>query len=234
MQITRRMPSISFIVARSWPDCVIGDNNQLPWHLADDLKRFRKITSGNPIVMGRNTHVSIGKTLPNRNNIVLSKSYFPENDVILINNDTTINFSNTVENAIFMADFYAILRGRSEFFVIGGSTIYELFNGLFNKIYLTDVFSDRISGDAHFKMIVDKRQWRLISEEDHAKDENNDYPFRFSIYERKIKYVRQRDIEEFFTYDKERSEWKEKIVERAIANYKEPEIEPEEQLVLNF
>ena len=118
-----KMPSISFIVARSYPGNVIGFQNQLPWHLQTDLKRFRKITSGHVIVMGRKTHESIGKMLPKRTNIVLTSKRSPINSRLIdIELDTQLIFTNNIEETLFVADVISICKELVDIFVIGGQT----------------------------------------------------------------------------------------------------------------
>jgi dihydrofolate reductase len=186
-----RMPSIAYVVARSWPDGVIGNNNELPWRLPSDLKRFRAITTGHAIIMGRKTFESIGRPLPNRMNIVLSRQ--PGND------SDNLKWVNNFENAMFSADIYSIINSLKEFFIIGGSNMYELYGNFVNKIYLTQVHA-QIIGDAYFKMDFPPKQWRTV-ECQSFKEENDQFRYDFSILERRIKVTRQRDISEFYKSD---------------------------------
>src|SRR6266852_4875040 len=115
------MPSLSFIVARSRPRNVIGCDNKLPWHLKSDLTRFKKITMGHVIIMGRKTFQSIGRVLPGRTNLVLSRhSPEVEQRTIWSLNETNLLWSKSREEALFLADFISIAREKSDFFVIGG------------------------------------------------------------------------------------------------------------------
>ncbi|PZR93996.1 MAG: hypothetical protein DI537_09200 [Stutzerimonas stutzeri] len=186
-----RMPSIAYIVARSWPDGVIGRNNDLPWRIPSDLRRFKEITSGHAILMGRKTYDSIGRPLPNRMNIVLSSQ--PGND------GPNLAWTDRIENAMYIADIFSILNGKREFFIIGGSKMYELFGDFVNKVYLTEVLAN-IDGDARFDMKFPPSKWKSV-EENSFQEENDEHRYNFSILERKIKVTRQRDISEFLLED---------------------------------
>ncbi|MBN9671601.1 dihydrofolate reductase [Roseibium aggregatum] len=185
------LPSISFIVARSYPDYVIGCENQLPWHLKSDLKNFKELTQKKAVIMGRKTFDSIGRPLPNRKNIVLTR-----NTEGLPN---TVEAVTNVEAAFFAADFFSILNDQKEFFVIGGDQIYKLFRKFCNRVYLTEVFAPDVVGDAYFDFEYDGRQWRTISETEYSKSEDDDYPFRITELERRMQNVRILDIDQFYT-----------------------------------
>jgi len=159
--------SLTIIVAVS-NDFVIGVNGDLPWKLTDDLKFFKKITSGHPIIMGRKSFESIGKPLPNRDNYVLSHDTdFNPDGVTVINN---IN------------DIFGLVN-EEEVFIIGGSTIYEQLFPLVNKVYLTkvnididDIFATRLYGFI-------PNEWELVKEI--GSYVNNDIDFKISEYKRK-------------------------------------------------
>lgn len=185
------MPSIACIVARSWPHGVIGRDNQLPWHLPSDLRRFKAITSNHAIVMGRKTYESIGRPLPNRMNIVLSRQSG--------NDSSNLKWVSSFEEAMFTADIYSILNDKDQFFVIGGSNMYELYEKFVNKIYLTEVHAS-IVGDSYFKMEFPPKQWRTIECQSY-KEEGDEFRYDFSILERRLKVTRQRDISEFYSSD---------------------------------
>jgi dihydrofolate reductase len=186
-----RMPSIAYIVARSWPDGIIGRDNDLPWRIPSDLRRFKEITTGHAILMGRKTFDSIGRPLPNRMNIVLSSQ--PGNDA------SNLAWTQRIENAMYIADISSIINGKKEFFIIGGSKMYELFGDFVNKVYLTEVLAN-IEGDAKFDMKFPPKQWRSV-EEASFQESGDQYKYNFSILERKIKVTRQRDISEFLQED---------------------------------
>jgi len=127
---------ISFVVAAS-KNNVIGINNKLPWNIPQDLKRFKKITSGNSIIMGRKTFESIGRPLPNRENIVLTRNTNWKSDGI------------TIFNQIETLKDYLKKNNAAENFVIGGSEIFKIFEPEVEKIYFT-LIDKNYNGDAFF------------------------------------------------------------------------------------
>lgn len=159
--------SINLIVAVS-KNGVIGKDNKLLWSLPDDLKNFKKLTSGNSVIMGRKTFDSIGKALPNRLNVVVSRNSKNITGCIVVDN---------IKSAIKKSD-------KGDVFVIGGEQIYKMFldMNLVDRIYLTLVDVD-IEGDACFKF--DESKWILSSREDKHKDTQNEYDYSFMLYERK-------------------------------------------------
>ncbi|WP_082476609.1 dihydrofolate reductase [Methylobacterium sp. Leaf99] len=192
--IERPMPSISYIVARSSPGGVIGCENQLPWKLKTDMKFFRSVTQGNAVIMGRKTFESLGRPLPNRTNIILSteKSGLADGTI----------WVNTPENALYIADLFSILGARTEIFVIGGAQIYKVFTSMFTKIYLTEVFHQFQGGDAFFRNKFDRREWDIVQENTYPASDQDEFPFRICVMEKKIKYTRNRDITEFYVNNK--------------------------------
>lgn len=194
------MPSVSFVVARSFPDGVIGYKNKLPWHLRSDLMNFRKITTGHVIIMGRKTHVSIGRTLPNRTNIVMTKNWQGMNDYsVNVEADTQLIFTNNYEDTLFFADVISICKGKKDIFVIGGETMYELFGDSVNKVYLTEV-SAEVRGDAYFRMEFEKRVWKIIEEQTGPKLEGyDDFPFMYRVIERRDRKYRYNHFRRFMT-----------------------------------
>ena len=158
---------ISIIVATS-ANGIIGRGGELPWHLSDDLKRFKQLTLGKPIVMGRKTFESIGRALPGRQNIVLTQqSEFVADDCDVV---------SSVDAAIAMAG------DAGEIMVIGGSETYELFRPLAERIERSRGQVD-IEGDARCPQL-DASQWQEISHSDHSAGESNDYAFTISVLER--------------------------------------------------
>ncbi len=203
------LPSISYVVARSMPGYVIGRENRLPWRLKSDLKRFREITIGHPIIMGRKTHLSIGKALPGRTNIVLSRSGGQniEND-FWQKADTAVVWAGNLASALYFADVIAIAREQKDIFVIGGAEMYDIFNKLFNKIYLTEVLTGtELPGDARFRFRIDRRQWQTFVDQNIPAGPHDQYPSRFRILERKRKWVRYVEINEFYTDNDARQRW---------------------------
>jgi dihydrofolate reductase len=223
------MPSISYIVARSYPGNVIGRAGKLPWRLKTDLARFRELTTGHAVIMGRSTYDSIGRPLPNRTNIVISNRVAPTNTYnINLINETILYWTNTKEDALFVADLISILRKAGDVFIIGGQTMYSLYGSIVNKVYLTQVFAD-VDGDVHFDMNLSSSEWRCTYEEDRPKSYAGDeYPFRFSTYERKKYKYRYELLSTFLTERREKLEWMKKTVpgvEKIIQEYVQENLE---------
>jgi len=153
---------ISLIVAAS-SNNVIGVHGVLPWHLSDDLKRFKTITMGKPVIMGRKTFESIGRALPGRQNIVIS---------------TQANYpADGCEVVASAAAAIAAARGADEIMVIGGGQIYRQFLPLAERIYLTRVQVE-LDGDAYFPEL-EEREWRISERLIGDNDERNPYRFEF-------------------------------------------------------
>ena len=161
---------ISTIVA-SARNNVIGKDNDIPWYLPADLKYFKKQTLGHHILMGRKCFESIGKPLPKRTNIILTRNpYFIASNCLVV---------HTLEEAIDIAS----ANDEEELFIIGGGQVYEMTMHLWDRIYMTDV-DLYVEGDVYFPAI-DIRDWELKSQEDCAPDEKNEYAYSFKIYERR-------------------------------------------------
>nr|AIA11423.1 Dihydrofolate reductase [uncultured bacterium] len=148
---------------------VIGKDNDLPWYLPADLKRFKELTTGKTVVMGRKTFDSIitrnGKPLPNRTNVVITRdpSYHAEGAEVV----------HTIQDA---------LTGSDEVFVIGGAEIFKQALPLADQIYATEIDAD-IEGDVYFPEI-DKSVWRQAARESHQADEKNRYNYSYVTYEK--------------------------------------------------
>lgn len=155
--------SLVFAVARNG---VIGRDNDLPWRLPDDLKRFKAITLGKPVVMGRKTFESIGRPLPGRENRVITRQLGFEAPGCRV-------FANLEE---------ALTGPEDEVMVIGGGQIYAEALPLAGRLYLTEVEVE-VEGDAYFPEI-DPVEWREVSRETHAPDERHAYAFVFRVLER--------------------------------------------------
>ncbi len=162
-------PSLSLIVARA-RDGAIGRKGQLPWHLSEDLKYFKRLTVGKPVVMGRKTFESIGKALPGRHNIVVTRNQSWRADGV-----TAV--PNLAE-AIAAAGFDPKAR-PAEIMIIGGAEIYAQSLLFADRIYLTEVDIEVPDADAHFPAL-DLTQWRETHRDPHA----GDPPFAFVIYDR--------------------------------------------------
>ena len=160
---------ISLIAARA-DNGVIGSENDLPWYLPSDLRRFKELTTNHSVVMGRKTYESImqrlGHPLPNRLNIVLTRQD---------------NFTAPSEVQI-IHDLAATKTLPGEVFVIGGAEIYAQTIGLAEKFYLTEVKAD-INGDSYFPSI-DPSNWRETARQSYKKDDKNQYDYDFVVFER--------------------------------------------------
>ncbi len=207
-----KLPSISYVVARSSPDNIIGRGNQLPWHLRTDLQRFKRITIGHPIIMGRKTFLSIGRALPGRVNIVLSRTseFNPENS-FWHHDETMLLWAENRESALFFADVIAIAKEKSDFFVIGGAEMYRIFGDLFNKVYLTEVLTGdsihREPDDAVFDYKIDNRKWKTLQTESLPSSDVDDFPSRFIVLERKTKKIRYIEIKNYLTAAESKNKW---------------------------
>lgn len=155
---------IKIIVAIS-KNRVIGDSNKLIWHLPADLKRFKEVTGGHPIVMGRKTYESIGRPLPNRRNIIITRDENYEVDGCEV--------VNSIEEALLLTN--------SDCFIIGGGEIYKQTLHIADQIYLTQVDED-FDGDTTFPELP--ASWYVCKKEDFEADEKNPYNYSFIFYEK--------------------------------------------------
>jgi len=160
------------IIAAISENGVIGRGGDLPWHLSADLKRFRKLTTGHHILMGRKTWDSIGRPLPERTSIVITRqqNFQAPGAKVVRSLDQAIELSNKIEG------------GDGKSFIIGGAQIYEAALPLAQRLYITRVHAD-VEGDIHFPQI-DFSNWQLIEDERFEADERNPLPYSFRIYER--------------------------------------------------
>ncbi len=166
--------TISLIVAASQNN-VIGRNNQLPWHLPGDLQYFKTMTLGKPVIMGRKTFESIGKPLPGRDNIVISRQTNYAADGIKV--------VSSLEQAIALGQSINLINGIEEVMVIGGAQIYEKSLDLADRVYLTRVHR-KVEGDAYFPAL-DSQLWHEIAREDIAAKEPNPFDFSYLVLERR-------------------------------------------------
>lgn len=164
---------LSIIVAAA-RNGVIGKNNQLPWHLPEDLKYFRAMTTGKPVIMGRKTFESIGKPLPNRTNIVITRNpeWFCEG--VLIATD--------LEDAVKQANKVPLIQdnGETEAMIIGGAEIYKSALATADRVYLTFIDRD-VDGDARFPDLPGS-DWELIRMQPGS--ESASEPHEFRVYDR--------------------------------------------------
>ena len=212
------------MIARSEPGGVIGCNNKLPWHLRSDLQRFRKITTNHAVIMGKNTFNSIGRALPNRTNIVLSRELRANNDGPIVVGDQ-IFWAGGRDAALYLADLISISSGKESFFVIGGQEIYKLFfdSDLINRVYLTEVLAN-VRGDAFFRRGFPKRKWNIIEKTENLSCDGDEYDSRFIIYERRKRRNRERILSSFYTDALSKNKWIEEYLRthgKKITGYEE-------------
>lgn len=162
------MLSIIVAIAKNY---VIGKDNKLIWHIPEDLKRFKQLTTGHTIIMGRKTFESLGRVLPNRKHVILC-------------NDATLDIED--ENVEVLPDISLLeeyINSKEEHFVIGGATIYRLLMPYANKMYITKI-DQEFEGDVYFPEIKDD-EWKIESTEQGLKNEENPYDYTYVNYVRK-------------------------------------------------
>ena len=159
--------SLSIVVAMD-KNRLIGKDNKLPWHLPADLAYFKKITTGKSIVMGRKTHDSIGRPLPNRRNIVISR-----------NSKTLITGCEVLTN---IDEVLSITKDEDEVMVIGGASLCEQLLPQVSRLYITKI-EGKFDGDVYFPE-YDESDWRQVSCESHLPDDSNLYAHHFIVLER--------------------------------------------------
>jgi dihydrofolate reductase len=156
---------LSIIVAMD-KNNVIGKNNDLPWHLPNDLKYFKGVTQNKTVVMGRKCFESIGRPLPNRKNIVLSRKPFIH------------------DNVVWLPSVQDVLKLNGDIFIIGGAQIYEQFLPYASKLYITKI-EHEFDGDTFFPR-VNLDEWKQVSYKQGIKDEKNIYEHNFYVYEKRL------------------------------------------------
>lgn len=157
------------IIAAKAENNTIGNNNELIWHLPEDLKRFKRLTTGHPVIMGRKTFESIGRPLPGRRNIVITRSRTWGTEGILI--------VNSLEEAVEKGK-----ESDPEIFIIGGGNIYSQAIGFADALEITEVHHS-FEGDTEFPEI-DLKTWKEVFREDFKKDDRNSFDYSFIRYER--------------------------------------------------
>jgi dihydrofolate reductase len=160
---------LSIIVAKA-KNNIIGKDNALIWHLPEDLKRFKKLTTGHTIIMGRKTFESLGRVLPNRHHIILC-------------NDAQMDINNKnveILEDISMLDKY--VKDSEEHFVIGGATMYRLLMPMCSKMYITEIDRD-FEGDVSFPEI-NLNEWKVTKREKGPEDGENSFEYEYVTYER--------------------------------------------------
>ena len=161
---------LSIIVAIA-KNNAIGKDNKLLWHLPEDLKRFKRLTTGHNIIMGRKTFESLGRVLPNRHHIILC-------------NDAKLNIQD--ENVEILDDISKLdkyINSEEENFVIGGATMYKLLMPYAKKMYITEIDKD-FDGDVYFPEIS-LNEWKATEREQGPEDNENDFEYEYVTYERK-------------------------------------------------
>ncbi len=160
---------ISLVVAAATNNA-IGKEGTMPWHLPNDMKHFKNVTWGMPVIMGRKTFESLGKSLPGRKNIVITRQegWKAENVVVV----------KSLEDALFVAGQTDAL----EVMVIGGGEIYKAYFDKAKRIYLTRVEANP-EADTFFP-VIDSKHWQLVSQRNHEADEKNAYNYSFQTWER--------------------------------------------------
>ena len=165
---------LAAIVAMS-ENYVIGRHNDLPWRLPSDLRRFKNLTMGHHMIMGRKTYESIGRPLPGRTSVVITRN---------ADFGAAVNGARDLVVVHSFASALEKVAGDDEAFVIGGETIFRLALPSTQRLYLTFVHAT-VEGDVYFpgRSLDD---WTLLSEESHAADERHSYPYSFRVYEHRI------------------------------------------------
>ena len=161
---------LSIIVAIA-KNNAIGKDNKLLWHLPEDLKRFKRLTTGHNIIMGRKTFESLGRVLPNRHHVILC------NDVKLNIEDENVEILDDISKL----DKY--INSEEENFVIGGATMYKLLMPYAKKMYITEIDKD-FDGDVYFPEIS-LNEWKVTEREEGPEDNENDFEYEYVTYERK-------------------------------------------------
>lgn len=160
---------LSIIVAKA-KNNIIGKDNALIWHLPEDLKRFKRLTTGHTIIMGRKTFESLGRVLPNRHHVILC-------------NDAQMNIDN--ENVEILEDISMLdkyMKDEKEHFVIGGATMYRLLMPMCSKMYITELDKE-FEGDVSFPEI-NLIEWKVTEREQGAEDGENSFKYEYVTYER--------------------------------------------------
>lgn len=161
-------PRIAMIAAMA-ENRIIGANNRMPWHLPADLKHFKSVTLGKPVLMGRLTYESIGKALPGRQNIVISR----QQDYRLDDAEVVSSIDDAIQSA----------RGEDEIMIIGGGQLYSALLPYAYRLYLTFIDLE-VEGDTQFPDYTQDIEWRTITEQSYSADEKNPCNYKFACLER--------------------------------------------------
>ena len=159
------MLSMIWAMDKNW---LVGNDLKIPWHIPEDFKYFKKITTGKSVIMGLKTYESLGRPLPNRRNIVLD---FVTHDI------PNVEFATSIPMPLEMT------KDEDEAFIIGGVSIYGQYLKYADRLYITHI-EHEFTGNIYFPKF-DLNEWKMISEEKGIKDEKNPYDYYFRMYERK-------------------------------------------------
>ncbi len=162
---------ISSLVAMN-SSLLIGKDNDLPWHLKDDLAHFKNYSMNKPIIMGRNTYESIGRPLPNRHNIVITTTINELDGAVVVN-----NFLDAIE----AAKKYCLASKQNEIVIIGGAKIFALAKDMINKLVITWVEANELVGDVYYPRF-NLKNWIEQSQKSFKKNADNDYDFVIKEY----------------------------------------------------
>lgn len=168
---------ISMIIAAA-QNRVMGRDNQMPWHLPNDLQYFKRSTMGKPMIMGRKTYESLGKPLPGRAHIIITR----QADYQAPNANDQVQVVANLADAITAAEALVANNETPEVMVIGGAEICSLAFPQTQRLYLTQVHAD-VDGDVYFPEF-DLNEWREVSREDYQASEGNPYDYSFVVLER--------------------------------------------------
>ena len=168
---------LSLIVATAQNNA-IGRNNELLWHISEDLKYFKSTTTGHPVIMGRKTYESIGRPLPGRRNIVVTRGTI---EMPQVKNPQTTLFevSNNLDEVISLAK-----SSDNEFFVMGGGELYKQTFSCADRLYITKIYAEAEGADTFFP-VVDEAEWKVVKEGERLTDEENGIEFQFVVYEKR-------------------------------------------------
>lgn len=167
---------LSLIVAVA-ENGAIGRNNELLWHISEDLKYFKSTTTGHPVIMGRKTYESIGRPLPGRRNVVLTRG---DMEIPSIKNPQT----TSMEIVHSLDEVYSLVQGDEEFFVMGGGMLYNATFPKADMLYLTKIYAVAEDADTFFPQVKDD-EWEIVKEGEMMHDEENDIDYQFLVYKRK-------------------------------------------------
>jgi dihydrofolate reductase len=161
------------IIAAVAENGVIGRQGQLPWRLSDDLRRFKQLTMGHTIIMGRRTWESIGRALPGRRTVAVSRKPDFRTSVVGVETATDLDKALAIAKA----------AGDEEAFIVGGAELYRESLSRADRLYLTRVCA-AVNGDTYFP-IIEWSNWQLVESEDHDANEKNEHAYRFETYDRR-------------------------------------------------